>query len=82
MRAAPEIHVEWVDDEAVALNPETGQLHYLNPPAALAYALIAELGLEEGLLQLRERAQIPPEAEGELQVLIDEFLDKGLLLHD
>ncbi len=54
MRAIDGLHVEWVDDEAVVLNPETGQIHYLNAPAALVYALILEHGYDGALQQLRE----------------------------
>lgn len=46
------MHVEWVDDEAVVLNPDTGQIHYLNPPAALVYALILEHGYEDAMQEL------------------------------
>lgn len=55
MRAASEMHVEWVDDEAVVLNPETGEIHYLNAPAALVYALILEEGYEDAMRELAEK---------------------------
>ena len=42
MRPADGKHVEWIDDEAVVLDPSTEELHYLNGPAALVYALILE----------------------------------------
>lgn len=73
------MHVEWVDNEAVVLDPESGQLHYLNPPAALFYALVLEHGYEAGLEELKRT--VPESSDGdELSVLLDQMLERGLLL--
>lgn len=78
MEAAPGVHVEWVAGEAVVLDRASGDLHYLNPPAALAWALIQEHGYDRGIAELRRRY---PEAPGdELHGLIQEMLERGLLV--
>lgn len=81
MRIAPGMHVEWVDGEAVVLNPETNHLHYLNPPAALLYALILEHGYEEALKQI---TRLPAETDrsDELPKLVQTMVDAGLLIND
>ena len=64
--------------EAVVLNRGTGDLHYLNPPAALAWALIQEHGYERGMAELR---RMNPDAHSdELNGLIREMIERGLLL--
>ena len=75
------MHVEWVDDEAVVLNPETSRLHYLNPPAALLYALILEHGYESALAEV---ARLPKETDvdKELPGLVEKMLEAGLLIND
>ena len=80
MRPAPGIHVEWVDDEAVALDTGTDRLHYLNPPAALVYALILEHGYEEALRRLRPTTQGDDSGDRELAELLDRMVDLGLLV--
>lgn len=79
MQAPEGFHVEWVDDEAVVLDPKTGTLHYLNPQAAVVYALMLELGVEAALQQLRESFGTESVA-GDLETLVAEMTDKGLLL--
>ena len=81
MRAAEGMHVEWVDQEAVVLDPQTSRLHYLNPPAALAYALILEHGYDGALEQLEGRARDGENPE-ELRRLIDDMVEKGLLVDE
>ena len=73
--------MEWVDEEAVVLNPETSRLHYLNPPAALLYALILEHGYQQALLEVR---QLPKETDIEQEVpgLVQDMVDAGLLIDD
>ncbi len=81
MRAAPDMHVEWVDDEAVVLNPETGQIHYLNAPAALMYALILEHGYEGALSELQ--GSFGTERVGEdVTALTEDMVTRGLLLDE
>jgi hypothetical protein len=78
MEAAEGVHVEWVGEEAVVLDRSTGDLHYLNPPAALAWALIQEHGFEAGLEELR---RVHPQASGgELEGLIQNMIERGLLI--
>ena len=78
MEAAEGVHVEWVGGEAVVLDRDTGDLHYLNPPAALAWALIQEHGFEGGVEELRRTY---PDAPGEdLDGLIEDMIERGLLV--
>ena len=79
MRAAPDLHVEWVDDEAVILDPATQPLHYLNPPAALAFALVAEHGYDKALKELRARYGDSPDFQEQVAGLIGDLSAKGLL---
>ena len=81
MHVAPEVHIEWVDDEAVVLNSETGELHYLNVAAALALALIAEHGLEGAAAEVKTKySDDAQRAEAEFSELVQEMVDKGLLV--
>lgn len=77
---APGVLVEWIDDEAVAFNPEAAELHYLNAPAALTYALILEVGYEEAMAELRARFELDDISEEELRLLTEDFVAKGLLI--
>jgi hypothetical protein len=76
------MHVEWVDDEAVVLDTETRQLHYLNGPAALVYGLIQELGFEDGVAQLKERVGDVPNLDQQVDELVGDMVEKGLLIAD
>jgi hypothetical protein len=76
------MHVEWVDDEAVVLDSETKALHYLNPPAALLYALIQELGYEGAVTELRRRYEGSEDLEEELAAALDEMIARKLLVAD
>jgi hypothetical protein len=80
MRAAPGVHVEWVDDEAVALDSSSGQLHYLNSSAALVYALILEHGHEDAMRRLGDMFEPNARFEQEVDALIEELNDKGLII--
>ena len=80
MRPAPELHVEWVENEAVILDPRTKQLHYLTPPAAVAFALIGELGYDAGITELRKRHGNAPAFEDDLDALLRNFTSRGLLI--
>jgi len=83
MRAAPGIHVEWVDDEAVALNPENGRIHYLNPAAALFYALVLENGYEGAMRELRKNYKVRfRKKKKELEFLIHNMKEQGLLIDE
>ncbi len=75
------MHVEWVDNEAVILDPQTSELHYLNTPAALVFALIQEHGWEGGLKALRESQGVSGE-DDEVKELLDEMVEKGLVVDD
>ena len=82
MRAAPELFVEWVDNEAVVLDPESGQVHYLNHSAAVVYASILEHGFDAAMAELeRQHGRAAGFAE-EMPVLLEELKEKGLLLDD
>ncbi|MGH2806107.1 MAG: hypothetical protein ACRDKT_02405 [Actinomycetota bacterium] len=80
MRAAPGIHVEWVEDEAVVLNATTQELHYLNGPAAVVYALILEHGVEKALEEVA--TTIEGVDQRELEELLDGMRENGLLIDD
>jgi hypothetical protein len=82
MRAAQGLHVEWVDDEAVVLDSGGGLLHYLNRPAALTYALILEHGHEDAMRRLEELFGGSPHFEQEVDALIEELRDKGLIIDE
>ena len=80
MHPAPGIHVEWVDDEAVALDTTTNRLHYLNPPAALVYALILEHGYQGALDRLSALMHEGKEVREDLPELIGNMVELGLLV--
>jgi coenzyme PQQ synthesis protein D (PqqD) len=79
MQAAPGLHVEWVDDEAVVLNPGSSELHYLNRSAALVFALILEYGFQEAMSRVELTFYESTSLEEELEALIAELVEKGLL---
>jgi hypothetical protein len=80
VKVAPHVAIEWVDDEAVALDPESGELHYLNTSAALVLALIEEHGYDRALEELRTRHGMDEGSETELRDLLEEMVGKGLLI--
>ena len=82
MRVADGVHVEWVEDEAVILDEDNTQLHYLNSSAAQVYALVEELGFDEAMQELRSRHGAAPFDSGEIGALIEEMTAKGLLVDD
>ena len=82
VRPSNNLHVEWVADEAVVLNPATGELYYLNPPAALVLAFIDEYGFAQGLVELREAHGARPGFEKELAEVLEDMQEKGLLTNE
>jgi hypothetical protein len=80
MRPADGKHVEWIDDEAVVLDPSTEELHYLNGPAALVYALILEHGFDRGLEEVRSIYGADSEIEEGIAECLEGLADKGLLV--
>ncbi len=81
VRARDDVHIEWVDNEAVVLDPQTSELHYLNSPAALVFALIQEHGFEAGLHALEGSQGVSGE-DPEVKELLAEMVEKGLLVND
>lgn len=79
MKVRQGVHVEWVDDEAVILDPENERLHYLNPTAALLYALMAEVGFTAALEEMRQRFSTVTDLDQELERLVEEMVEEGLL---
>ena len=79
MKVASTIEIEWVDDEAVALDTASGEFHYLNTSAALALALIQEHGFDQALIELKTRRAAEEGSHDEITKLIDEMVEKGLL---
>jgi hypothetical protein len=80
IRPAPHVHVEWVEDEAVVLDSESDQFHYLNSSAALVYASVLEHGYNKAMEELNRRFRTNPEAREQVGQLIDDMLEKGLLV--
>jgi hypothetical protein len=79
LRGAPGLHIEWVGDEAVVLEPKSGQLHYLNPSAALIFGLISEVGGERAVEELKRSFADVPNFDSELVHAIRDMVEKGLL---
>lgn len=82
MRVADGKHVEWVDEEAVVLDSDTGDLHYLNGPAAKVYALIGEYGYEKGLEELRRQHGTEEHFKEQLDEVLKDMVEKGLLVDE
>lgn len=82
MRASPLLHVEWIEDEAVVLDPQGKEVHHLNPPAAFTLALIQEHGFDAALDDLHQRYGPETEFGRALPTLIKEMKDKGILIDD
>ncbi|MDQ3983048.1 MAG: PqqD family peptide modification chaperone [Actinomycetota bacterium] len=82
MRVSDVMYVEWVEGEAVVLNRDSGELHYLNGPAALVFALIQEHGYDDALTQLRERFGAAESMPEELDGLIEDMVEKEILVDD
>ncbi len=82
MRVADSMYVEWVEGEAVVLDRDSGELHYLNRPAALVFALIQEHGYEGAMREVGERFGTAPGMRAELDTLIKEMLDKQILVDE
>lgn len=78
MRLAANAHIEWVDDEAVVLDQETGQLHYLNSSAALILAVVLEHG-GKALEKLIELQGDREDIRNEYNNLIEQMVEKKLL---
>jgi hypothetical protein len=76
------MHIEWLGDEAVVLDPKRNQLHYLNPPAALVYALILEHGYRSGLEHLLRSRPDGSQLQEELPDLLEKMLEQGLLVDE
>lgn len=82
MRVSDGMYVEWVEGEAVVLNRESGELHYLNGSAALVFALIQEHGYDVAMTEVRERFGSGEQVEGDLRGLVEEMKTKGILVDD
>ena len=80
MEAAEGLHVEWVEQEAVVLDPVSGQMHYLNPPAAYVYALIQEYGYQEAMTRLEQDFEESSAIRRDLTTLLEDMVAKGLLV--
>ena len=80
MKVADEMYVEWVEGEAVVLNRESGELHYLNGPAALVFTLIQEHGYDGAMKEVRERFGSTEKVEGDLTDLVSDMKEKGILV--
>ena len=81
MRIVPGLHVEWVGDEAVVLNPDSKELHYLNGSAAIFFALLEEEGYPEALTHLQQRFK-GQDIDEEIKGLVTDMVERGLLTDD
>lgn len=79
MRATPGMKVEWVDEEAVVMDPRSGKIHYLNPPAALFYALVLDRGYRAAVKEMRRRYEMGKKDRRTLRRLVDDLRVVGLL---
>ena len=82
MRADDNLHIEWVENEAVALDPATGHVHYLNPPAAVVYAMIQEYGFDDAMKRIEEEYEPDSGIRTGLDGLLADMVAKGLLHED
>lgn len=80
VKVADTMYVEWVEGEAVVLNRESGELHYLNGTAALVFALIQEHGYDGAMTEVRNRFGSTEQIEGELRDLVSDMKEKGILV--
>lgn len=76
------MHVEWVDLEAVILDPRTERLHYLNPTAALLFGLIQEFGYDDAIEQMHNRFGSVEDLDQTLADAVGLMLEEGLLEDD
>ncbi len=79
-RAVADVYVEWVGDEAVVLNQSTGELHYLNPPAAAVLALLLEHGVERGVHEVVGHFDLAADAQEELAALLEDMAARGIVV--
>lgn len=82
MKIADTMYVEWVEGEAVVLDRESGELHYLNGTAALVFALMQEHGYDGALKEVRDRFGSTEQVEGDLAELVSDMKEKGILVDD
>lgn len=80
MRPSPDLHVEWIEDEAVVLDQTSGQIHHLNAPAAVFLALVQELGYDGAVARLTEELGDRPGFEEELARLQTDMRERGILI--
>lgn len=74
------MYVEWVEGEAVVLNRDSGELHYLNGTAALVFALIQEHGFAGAIEEVRARFDSDEQVERDLEDLVSDMKEKGILV--
>ncbi len=79
MQAPPDVHVEWVDEEAVVLNTATNEIHYLSPSAAYAYAMILEYGYTDALQRIAAE-QPGADIVSDVELLVSDLVARGLLV--
>lgn len=82
MRVAAHLHVQWVEDEAVVLDPSTEELHYLNSTASVTLAVLSELGFDRGVEELRRRFSDADGFAEDFSALLEQFKEKGFLIDD
>lgn len=82
MQLADGVHIQWIGDEAVALNEQSGHLHYLNSMAALILATVLEHGEKEGAVILAKAYGDQRPIAEDMATVLGELRDKGLLIED
>jgi hypothetical protein len=80
MQLADGVHIQWIGDEAVALNEETGLLHYLNSTAAVILATVLEHGESEATILLSKAYGDERAMARDMSAVLDVLRDKGLLV--
>ncbi|HEV2756082.1 MAG TPA: HPr-rel-A system PqqD family peptide chaperone [Actinomycetota bacterium] len=78
MRDSGNVYVEWVGGEALVLDRDSGELHYLNAPAAAVLALVQEHGYLRGVEEAVARFGLEPDAP-ELRALLDDLIASGIV---
>ena len=63
------------------LNPANQELHYLNPTAAIFFALVQEHGYEEARKSFESQFDIPNIGE-EVDAMVAQMVDEGILVDD
>lgn len=79
VRLAEGVHIQWIGDEAVVLDEDSGQLHYLNSTAAVILAMLLEHGEEKTAGMLAEAYEGAHPNEEDLTEVLADLREKGVV---